>query len=167
MIRIVTRSRLAALEWAVESAQNRVDEVQGAADAAASCHTRSVQRLSTALATARAAADGHQADAEIVRDLLKRAEAELVDTQATVAEQAEQTKALQGELDRITGAVVLLNYGRLVSIHPTNEAARRHAESLGCPGDGWRPGSGGPASEVAWRISALSTFAVQDGGGAG
>ncbi|MER7988428.1 hypothetical protein ABTY53_22990 [Streptomyces noursei] len=166
MIRIVTRAHLAALEQAVESAQDRIDEVQDAADAAASCHTRSVQRLSTTLAAARAAADGHQADAGIVRELLALTEGELADARATVAEQAEQIKALRADLDAACGTVVLLRYGRLVSAHPDVATAKRHAQSLGAAADGWCPPTE-PVSESPWRVVSLSSFVVQDGGGAG
>ncbi|TSB07571.1 hypothetical protein FNJ62_31105, partial [Streptomyces benahoarensis] len=85
MIRIVTRARLAALEAASESAHAHSTKVQAAADEAASCHVRSVQRLSTALAKARDDAADHQNDAEIVREILTDAEGELADARTTVA----------------------------------------------------------------------------------
>ncbi|MFF0622956.1 hypothetical protein [Streptomyces sp. NPDC004296] len=167
MIRIVSRAHLAALEQVIKSAHAHIEEVQDTAAEAASCHTRSVQRLSTALAAARAAADGHQADAGIARELLEHAEGQLADTQATVAAQAEQIKALQADLAAMAGAVVLLRYGQLDSVHPDEATAQDYARSLGCPAVGWGPASG-PASEVPWRVSSLSRFVVQhevaDGG---
>ncbi|MER6047565.1 hypothetical protein ABT168_08880 [Streptomyces sp. NPDC001793] len=167
MIRIVTRAHLAMLEQAIESAQARIKEVQGAADEAASCHTRSVQRLSTALATARAAANRHQADAETCREFLGLTKDQLAEAQATVAEQAEQIKTLQADLDAVSGTVVLLRFGRLDSVHPTDAAAQAHARSLGCPDSKWGPASSKPATEVPWRTAPLSNFVVPDGGGAG
>ncbi|TSB28281.1 hypothetical protein [Streptomyces benahoarensis] len=161
MIRIVTRAHLAALEAGIESAQASILEVQAAADDAASCHTRSAQRLSTALASSRAVAEEHQADAAIVRELLDHREAQLAEVRATVSEQAEQIKSLRADLDAAAGAVVLLSYGQLVSVHPDAAVAKQHAVSLGAS-TSWRPVSDAPASEVRWRTARLSDFVVRD-----
>ncbi|MFB6535568.1 hypothetical protein ACFCY8_33725 [Streptomyces noursei] len=167
MIRIVSRAHLAALEQVIKSAHAHIEDVQDTAAEAASCHTHSVQRLSVALAAARAEADRHQADAGIVRELLEHTEDQLAAERATVAEQAEQIKALRADLAVMAGAVVLLRYGRLDSVHPDEATAKDYARSLGCPAVGWGPASG-PASEVPWRVSSLLRFVVQhavaDGG---
>ncbi|WP_274914330.1 hypothetical protein [Streptomyces sp. WZ-12] len=161
MIRIVTRARLAALEQAAEGAQARTEEVQDAAAEAASCHTRSAQRLSVALAAARAAADEYQGDAEILRVGLAHMKAQLGTARAMVEEQAERIKTLRADLATMSCAVVLLRYGRLDSVHPDVAAAKRHARSLGAPADGWCPPTGKPASELSWRVCPLGNFVIQ------
>ncbi|WP_221938208.1 hypothetical protein, partial [Streptomyces benahoarensis] len=115
-------------------------------------------RLSTALAKARDDAADHQNDAEIVREILTDAEGELADARTTVAEQAEQIKKLRADLDAAVGAVVLLSYGQLVSVHPDRAAAQQHAASLSGP-ISWRPRGDAPASELQWCTAALSKFA--------
>ncbi|MFJ5679520.1 hypothetical protein [Streptomyces sp. NPDC093097] len=167
MIRIVTRARLNSLEQQAEDARARAWEMEAAANTAADSHAHTARSLTTQLDTVQHAADVARAEARRLEVALGSAESGLTAARETLAKQAQQIKALQGDLDTVLGAVVLLNYGRLVSVHPTGEAARRHAESLGCPVTGWGPGSGRPASEVEWRTVLLSRFAVEDGGGAG
>ncbi|MFD8325207.1 hypothetical protein [Streptomyces lydicus] len=167
MIRVVTRARLAALEQDADGARERAREVQGAADRAYAGHLRTVYDLTADVEAAERAAEAAHADTVMLRELLECTEALLAKARATVAEQAARIDALS-DLDAMAEAVVLLHYGQLRSIHPGGAAAKRHAASFGADPDGWGTAlSDRPASEVAWRISPLSNWAVADGGDAG
>ncbi|WP_329394312.1 hypothetical protein OHA45_12195 [Streptomyces lydicus] len=167
MIRIITRTRLTAMQQDANGARERAREIQGAADRAYAGHLRTVYDLTADAEAAERAADAERADAEIARELLARTEAQLADARATVAKQAARIDALSGDLDAIAGAVVLLHYGQLHSLHRTARAAEIHAQSLGAAEGGWGPPSERPASEVAWRIQLLSSFAVPEAGETG
>ncbi|MFI7093420.1 hypothetical protein [Streptomyces lydicus] len=167
MIRIITRTRLTALQQDADGARERAREIQGAADRAYASHLRTVYDLTADVEAAERTAEAEQADAEVAREILERTETQLADARATVAEQAARIDALSGDLDSIAGAVVLLHYGQLHSLHRTARAAELHAQSLGAAEGGWGPPSARPASEVAWRIQMLSSFAVPEAGGTG
>lgn len=168
MIRIVTHTRLAALQQDVVGARERAREVQGAADRAYAGHLRTVYDLTADAEAAERAAEAARADAAIVREILECTEAELADARAMVAEQAARIEVLTRDLDMAAGAVVLLHYGQLHSVHPDEAAAKRHAATFGIAPDGWGTvPSDQPATESAWRISPLSRWAVADGGDAG
>ncbi|MFE6691041.1 hypothetical protein ACFVFQ_31815 [Streptomyces sp. NPDC057743] len=167
MIRIVTQAHLAGLEQAIEAARMRARQAEEAADQGAACYVRSLCALTARTVSAEDAAEAARTEAVDLHVALESARAELKAAHEMAAEQAQQMKMLEAELDTICGAVVLLHYGRLVSVHPTPEAARRHAHSLGAPDSGWRLASSKPASEVEWRTAPLADFAVEDGGGAG
>lgn len=160
MIRIVTRTRLVALQQDAEGARERAREIQGAADRAYAGHLRTVYDLTADAEAAERAAEAARADAEIVREILERTEAQLADARAAVTEQAARIDALSGDLDAFAGTVVLLHYGKLHSVHPDRQAAERHAASFGVGLNGWGPADDCPAAEAAWRISPLSKWAV-------
>ncbi|MCW7988251.1 hypothetical protein XF35_23995 [Streptomyces platensis subsp. clarensis] len=167
MIRIVTRTRLAALQQDADGARARAREIRGAADRAYAGHLRTVFDLTADAEAAEHAAEAARADTAIVREILERTEAQLADARATVAEQAARIVALSGDLDAIAGTVVLLHYGQLHSLHPDEAAAKRHAATFGVDPDGWGTvPSDRPAAESIWRISPLSKWAVAVGGGA-
>ncbi|MEW1752068.1 hypothetical protein [Streptomyces angustmyceticus] len=167
MIRIVTRTRLAAMQQDADRARERAQEIQGAADRAYAGHLRTVYDLTADAEAAERAAEANRADAEIARELLTRTEAQLTDARATVTEQAARIDALSRELDSIAGAVVLLHYGKLHSVHPDRSAAERHAASFGVGPGGWSPAGTRPVEESAWLISPLSKWVVAVGGDAG
>lgn len=168
MIRIVTRARLAALEQGASQAHERAKKVQKTADRAYAGHLRTVYGLTTDVEAAERAAEAARADAAVIREILERTEAELAEARATVAEQAARIEVLTRDLDMVAGAVVLLHYGKLHSVHPGEAAAKRHAASFGIDPDGWGTvPSDQPATESAWRISPLSRWAVADCGDAG
>lgn len=166
MIRIVTRTRLAALQQDADGARERAREIQGAADRAYAGHLRTVYDLTADVEAAERAAEADRADAEIVREILERTEALLADARATVTEQGARIDALSGDLDAMAEAVVLLHYGKLHSVHPDRPAAERHAASFGVGPGGWSPAGTRPVEESAWLISSLSKWAVADGGDA-
>ncbi|MGY4974044.1 hypothetical protein ACWGCC_33335 [Streptomyces nigrescens] len=87
MIRIVTHTRLAALQQDAKGARERAREVQGAADRAYAGHLRTVYDLTADAEAAEDAAEAARADAAIVRELLERTEAQLANARATVTEQ--------------------------------------------------------------------------------
>ncbi|WP_405837795.1 hypothetical protein OG528_10335 [Streptomyces platensis] len=167
MIRIVTRTRLAALEQGAKRALERMRAVQASADAAYAGHLRTVYDLTADAEAAERAAEADRADAEIAREILERTEALLASARATVIEQAARIDALSGDLDAMAAAVVLLHFGQLHSLHRTARAAELHAQSLGAAEGGWGPPSERPADEVAWRIQSLSFFAVPEAGETG
>ncbi|WP_148588848.1 hypothetical protein [Streptomyces sp. WAC01526] len=167
MIRIVTRTRLAALEQVAERALERMRAVQASADSAYAGHLRTVYDLTADAEAAERAAEANRADAEIAREILERTETQLADARATVTEQAARIDALSGDQDAMAGAVVLLHYGQLHSLHRDEAAAKRHAASFGIDPDGWGTvPSDRPAAESVWRISPLSKWAVAVGGDA-
>ncbi|MFF4288694.1 hypothetical protein ACFY0R_25840 [Streptomyces sp. NPDC001633] len=166
MIRIGTCARLRALQQDAEGARERAREIQGAADRAYAGHLRTVYDLTADAEAAERAAEAARADAEIAREILARTEAQLADARARVTEQAARIDALARELDAIAGAVVLLHYGKLHSVHPDRSAAERHAASFGVGPGGWSPVADGPVEESAWLISPLSKWAVAVGGDA-
>ncbi|MFF8369253.1 hypothetical protein ACF05W_10460 [Streptomyces lydicus] len=167
MIRVITQTRLTALQEDVARYRERTREVQAAADASYAGHLHTAWNLTAEAEAAEREAEAHQADAEILREILERTEALLASARATVTEQAARIDALSGGLDAMAGAVVLLHYGLLHSLHPDQQAAEKHAATFGAGLDGWGPVSDRPAAEVAWRIAPLSRWAVADGGGAG
>ncbi|MFJ6788828.1 hypothetical protein [Streptomyces angustmyceticus] len=164
MIRIVTRTRLAALQQDVDGARARAREIQGAADRAYAGHLRTVYDLTADAEAAERAAEADRADAEIARGILERTKAQLADARAAVTEQAARIDALSRDLDSIAGAVVLLHYGKLHSVHPDRPTAERYAATFGVGLHGWGPTRDLPAAEVDWRISPLSKWAVAVGG---
>ncbi|MEW9521257.1 hypothetical protein [Streptomyces tubercidicus] len=174
MIRIVSCARLAALQQDAEGARERAREIQGAADRAYAGHLRTVYKLTAEADAADGRAEEASArtqelrqDTQELRQDLDRATADLRGARATVAEQAARIDALSRDLDAMAGAVALLHYGQLHSLHPDEKAAKQHAATFGVAPDGW--GSvpiDRPAAESAWRISPLSRWAVADGGDA-
>ncbi|AZS71452.1 hypothetical protein DDE74_11260 [Streptomyces lydicus] len=167
MIRIVTRTRLVALQQDADGARERAREVQGAADRAYAGHLRTVYDLTADAEASERTAEAARADAAIVREILERTETQLANALATVTEQAARIDALSGDLDAMAEAVVLLHYGKLHSLHPDEKAAKQHAASFGVDPDGWGTvPSDRPAVESAWRISPLSRWAVAVGGDA-
>ncbi|MGY4971627.1 hypothetical protein ACWGCC_20885 [Streptomyces nigrescens] len=166
MIRIVTRTRLAAMQHDAEGARERAREVQGAADRAYAGHLRTAYDLTADAEASERAAEADRADAEIVREILERTETQLANARATVTAQAAQIDALSDDLDAFAGTVVLLHYGKLHSVHPDRQAAERHAASFGVGPGGWSPVADRPVEESAWLISPLSKWAVADGGDA-
>ncbi|GAA5615645.1 hypothetical protein CP981_17525 [Streptomyces platensis] len=168
MIRVITRTRLAALQEDVARYRERTREVQAAADASYAGHLRTAWILTTDAEAAERAAEANRADAQIAREILERTEAQLADARATVTEQAARIDALSGDLDAMAEAVVLLHYGQLHSLHRDEAAAKRHAASFGIDPDAWGTvPSDRPVVESVWRISPLSKWAVADGGDAG
>nr|WSX20177.1 hypothetical protein OG690_10340 [Streptomyces tubercidicus] len=164
MIRIISQTRLVTLQQDADQARERTRQVQASADAAYARHVRTVHDLTAEADAAESAAEAARADAEIVREILERTEAQLASARATVTEQAARIDALSGDLDAFAGAVVLLHYGQLHSLHRTARAAELHAQSLGAAEGGWGPPSERPAAEVAWRIQSLSSFTVPEAG---
>lgn len=163
MIRIVTHTRLAALQQDADQARARAREVQASADAAYARHVRTAHDLTADAEAAERTAEANRADAEIAREILERTETQLADARATVTEQAARIDALSRDLDSIAGAVVLLHYGQLHSLHRDEAAAKQHAASFGIDPDGWgMVPSDRPAAESIWRISPLSKWAVGD-----
>ncbi|MGW8398213.1 hypothetical protein ACWGLP_16215 [Streptomyces lydicus] len=169
MIRIITRTRLAALRQDAAQARAHKREVQASADAAYARHVRAVHDL-TAEAEAEAA-DGKAAEADAraheLRRALDQANLDLAAIRASVIEQAARIEALSGDLDAMAEAVVLLHYGKLHSVHPDRAAAERHAASFGVGPGGWSPVADRPTAESAWLISPLREWAVVEGGDAG
>ncbi|MEU2455863.1 hypothetical protein ABZ605_37960 [Streptomyces sp. NPDC012765] len=112
-------------------------------------------------------ANAERDEARAERDKLR---AELDLARAQVLLDAEDRVALRmllrtvrkqaGPVDRV---YALFHRGRLLSLHPSMEAAERAAEAEGAPRDGWtahQPGAAlPPACEVTWRVQPL---AVQD-----
>ncbi|WP_051823878.1 hypothetical protein, partial [Streptomyces sp. NRRL S-1448] len=146
-----------ALQQDADGARERAREIQGAADRAYAGHLRTVYDLTADVEAAERTAEAARADTVLLRELLECTEAQLDKARATVTEQAARIDALTRELDAMAGAVVLLHYGQLRSIHPDGAAAKQHAASFGADPDAWGTAlSDRPASEVAWRISPLS-----------
>ncbi|MFD8543462.1 hypothetical protein [Streptomyces sp. NPDC059649] len=167
MIRIITRTRLAAIRQDAAQAREHKRKVQASADAAYARRVRAVHDL-----TAEAeAADGKAAEADAraheLRRALDQANLDLAAIRASVIEQAARIEALSGDLDAMAEAVVLLHYGKLHSVHPDRPAAERHAASFGVGPGGWTPVADRPVEESAWVISPLRKWAVADGGDAG
>ncbi|MER5969396.1 hypothetical protein ABT112_06595 [Streptomyces sp. NPDC002055] len=166
MIRIITRTRLVALQQEADQARARSREVQASADAAYARHVRTVHDLSAKADAAEREVDAERADAVILREVLECTEALLASARATVTEQAARIDALSGDLNAMAEAVALLHFGQLHSIHPDRPAAKRHAEACGAAEGRW-VASGAPASEVAWCVVSLRSLAVAEGGGQG
>ncbi|MFI6765615.1 hypothetical protein [Streptomyces sp. NPDC050355] len=164
MIRIVSPSRLAALQQDSDRARARLREVQQAADRAYAGHLRTVWNLTDEVEAANKDAEAAHARAAGLEQALARANAELESARGTVADLEGQIKSLNADLDVMVGSVVLLNYGKLHSVHPDQQAAERYAASIGVGPGGWRPAGDGPVAESAWSISPLSRWAVADGG---
>lgn len=167
MIRLITRTRLAALRRDAARAREQRREVQASADAAYARHVRTVHDLT---AEAEAADDkAAEANAQVheLREALDQANLDLAAARASGIEQAARIEALSSDLDAMTEAVVLLHYGKLHSVHPDRPAAERHAASFGVGPGGWGPVADRPAAESAWLISPLRKWAVADGGDAG
>ncbi|WP_328742091.1 hypothetical protein OG436_13230 [Streptomyces caniferus] len=167
MIRIVTRTRLVTLQQEAKQARARSRDVQASADAAYARHVRTAWNLTAAAEAAEGRAEEAFARTQELRQALDRANADLYAARATAAEQAARIDALTEDLSVMCGAVALLNHGQLHSVHRDQQAAERHAASFGVGLHGWGPTSDLPASEVVWRISPLSKWAVTDGGDAG
>ncbi|WP_329174683.1 hypothetical protein OG754_18405 [Streptomyces decoyicus] len=177
MIRIVTRARLAQLQQDVERARARTREVQEGADRAFAGHTRSTQRLTAQLETARRKAEVARADALDLQWALDNAKAQLAKAHDQAAEQAARIEALS-ETAADASMVLLLHYGEPHSIHPDKPAAYAYAATLGAPLNGWGPPDERPAARVTWRcvpfiydagrdhFRSVTAPAVQPSGGA-
>ncbi|MFF7703242.1 hypothetical protein [Streptomyces lydicus] len=150
MIRIVTRTRLAALQQDADGARERARGIQGAADRAYAGHLRTVYDLTADAEAAERAAEAERADAEIVREILECTEAQLADARATVAEQAARIEALSVPPSANASMVLLLYYGQPHSIHPDRSAAYAYAATLGAPSSGWVPVGERPVAELRW-----------------
>ncbi|MFF8899537.1 hypothetical protein ACF082_18945 [Streptomyces lydicus] len=150
MIRIVTCARLAAMQHDADGARERAREIQGAADRAYAGHLRTVYDLTADTEAAERAAEADQADAEIVREILERTEAQLADARATVAEQTARIDELSAPSSADASMALLLYYGKPHSIHPDRSAAYAYAATLGAPSSGWAPVGERPAAELQW-----------------
>ncbi|WP_326768134.1 hypothetical protein OG978_29700 [Streptomyces sp. NBC_01591] len=64
--------------------------------------------------------------------------------------------ALEDAHSGLKTAVLLLHYGEPHSIHLSLQAAEDHAVELGADRACWGPGTGLPASQVAWRAMPFS-----------
>ncbi|MGW2389586.1 hypothetical protein ACWCYK_08815 [Streptomyces lydicamycinicus] len=167
MIRVITHTRLASLQKDVDQARARSQDVQASADAAYARHVRTIHDLTAEADAADRRAEESSARTRELRHALDQAHANLEAARTTAAERTARIDALTEELSVMLGAVVLLHYGQLHSLHPDEAAAKRHAATFGARLDGWGPVSDRPAAEVPWRISPLSRWAVADGGDAG
>lgn len=167
MIRVITRTRLVALQQDAVQARERAKGVQASADVAYAGHIRTVYSLTAEAEAADRKATEAEARTQELRQALDQANTDLDAARAAAAEQTTRIEALTEELSVVQGAVVLLHYGQFHSLHPDPQAAKRHAASFGISLDGWGPAGDGPAAEAAWRISPLSNWAVADGGDAG
>ncbi|MFI9076843.1 hypothetical protein ACIGW8_10160 [Streptomyces sioyaensis] len=161
MIRIVTRTRLAALQQDANQARERTREVQAAADAAYACHVRAAWNLTAEAEDAERAAETARARAEELAQSLERLRAELVKARGTVAEQAARIEALRAPAPAGSSMVLLLHYGRPHSIHPDKAAAYAYAATLGVPLNGWVSDER-PAAEVWWRCEPFIYDAAAD-----
>ncbi|MGX1760040.1 hypothetical protein ACWIG5_24540 [Streptomyces lydicus] len=160
MIRIVTRARLSGLQQDVVQARARTREVQETADRAFSGHTRSAQRMTAQLKAAQREADRARTDALDLQRALDDVKAQLAAAHDRATGQAARIDALTSDLSDVLGAVVLLHYGKLHSLHRTTLAAEQHAQSIGAVAGGWGPASSLPDAEVSWRIRSLGSFSV-------
>ncbi|MFF8367494.1 hypothetical protein ACF05W_01480 [Streptomyces lydicus] len=167
MIRIITRTRLAAIRQDAAQARDHKREVQASADAAYARHVRAVHDLTTEAKAADDKAAEADARAHELRRALDQANLDLAAARAAGTEQATRIEELSRALDAMAEAVVPLHYGKLHSLHPDRPAAERHAASFGVGPGGWTPVADRPAAESAWLISPLRKWAVADGGDAG
>lgn len=162
MIRIVTRTRLVALQQDADGARERAREIQGAADRAYAGHLRAVFDLTADAEAAERAAEADRADAEIVREILERTEAQLANARATVTEQAARIEALSAPTPADASMALLLYYGQPHSIHPDRSAAYAYAATLGAPSSGWVPVGERPAAELRWVCAPFIYDAARD-----
>lgn len=161
MIRIVTRTRLTVLQQDANQARERTRKVQAAADAAYARHVRTAHDLSAEADAADRATATARAHAEDLAQALERLQAELVQTQGTVAEQAARIEELSAPAPAGSSMVLLLHYGRPHSIHPDKAAAYAYAATLGVPMNGWVSDER-PAAEVWWRCEPFIYDAAAD-----
>ncbi|MEW1752806.1 hypothetical protein [Streptomyces angustmyceticus] len=150
MIRIITRTRLTALQQETDQARERTREVQAAADAAYARHVRTADGLSAEAVAAHLDAVTARAHAEDLAKVLERTQAELVQTQGTVAEQAARIEELGAPAPADASMVLLLHYGEPHSIHPDKPAAYAYAATLGVPLNGWVSVGERPVAELRW-----------------
>ncbi|MGW9079680.1 hypothetical protein [Streptomyces kronopolitis] len=161
MIRIVTRTRLAALQREADRARAQAREVQGQADAAYACHVRAAWNLTAEAEAAERAAETARTQAEDLAQALERLQEELVQTQGTVAEQAARIEELSAPAPAGASMVLLLHYSRPHSIHPDKPAAYAYAATLGVPMNGWVSDER-PAAEAWWRCEPFIYDAAAD-----
>ncbi|MFF4278740.1 hypothetical protein ACFY0Z_08085 [Streptomyces kronopolitis] len=161
MIRIVTRTRLTALQQEADQARARSREVQASADAAYARHVRTAWNLTAEAEAAERAAETERADAVMVRELLECTEALLASARATVAEQTAQIEALS-KTPADASMVLLLHYGQPHSIHPDKAAAYAYAATLGAPSNGWVPVGERLAAELRWMCTPFIYDAGRD-----
>ncbi|MGW9075294.1 hypothetical protein [Streptomyces kronopolitis] len=150
MIRIITRTRLAAFQQEVDQARERTREVQAAADAAYARHVRAADDLSAEADAAHLDAATVRAHAEDLTHTLERVQAELAQAQDTVAEQAARIVELSAPAPADASMVLLLHFGQPHSIHPDKPAAYAYAATLGVASSGWGPVGERPVAELRW-----------------
>ncbi|MFJ4915888.1 hypothetical protein [Streptomyces sp. NPDC088726] len=126
---------------------------------AAELATDSVIRAEATIETLRTALAEAQADAAGARGALAVLETQhQLDTEDRVALRM-LLRATRRQHDRMGRVFVLLRFGRLHSVHATQDAAESTAEAEGAPREGWTSTAPGaalpPASEVAWRVQPL------------
>ncbi|MFF4952555.1 hypothetical protein [Streptomyces chattanoogensis] len=164
MIRIITTARLSGLKQDRDEAHSRAQEILEAADAAYARHVQACWELTEEAESAGRDAQAARARAAELTKALEQTQAELAQTRDTVAKQGTRLMELHKDLEAVCGSVALLRFGQLHSIHPSNEAAKAHAESFDATPDGWVSASDKPASELLWRVVELGEFAVGDWG---
>ncbi|MFG2529258.1 hypothetical protein [Streptomyces sp. NPDC048516] len=162
MIRIVTRAQLAGLQQDIDQARARTREVQETADRAFAGHTRSAQRLTAQLKTARREAEVARADALDLQAALDNIKAQLAEAHDRAAEQAARTEALSAPAPADASMALLLYYGKPHSIHPDRSAAYAYAATLGAPLSGWVPVGERPAAELRWVCMSFIYDAARD-----
>jgi hypothetical protein len=133
-------------------AQRAAEETEATLRAEVVSATQTAAGLREELATARATAARAEGELTALRAQ------HLLDTEDRVALRMllRTARRQQARTDRV---YVLFHYGRLHSLHATQDAAEAAAEAEGAPRSGWTatpPGAAAPpASEVTWRTQQL------------
>ncbi|MFF7148103.1 hypothetical protein ACFZAO_08535 [Streptomyces griseoaurantiacus] len=160
-MRIVTRARLARLEDAARSANERARQSSGAANEAFGRHVRELFAVTDRAERAEAATSE-------VGTLLSRAMEELSEAQQELLLKTLEIRRLREELQRGPRegetVTVLLHHGEPHAVYASREDAYADTATHGFPADHvWRPCGERPAAAFTWRCEAFTYNPASNG----